>query len=134
MLTILCWPHPQCPPHLLVFKISFYLNWSRSKNLIWSDQIWKTQSLLPTVENSQNPQILRTISSGHNIIHTPAYFLSRGLLWHIIIAVSFPFGRKTTASYYAPGLRVIKNFIKLYNKTWLTKNDFYKKKIIIFLT
>ena len=33
----------------------------------------------------QNPQIFRTISSEPDIIHTPAHFLSGGLLWQMVI-------------------------------------------------
>ena len=38
----------------------------------------------------QNLQILRTIASGHDVIHTPAIFPIWGLLWHFI--PNLPFG------------------------------------------
>ena len=42
----------------------------------------------------QNPQILRTISSGHDIIHTPVQFPVWGLLWQWWLVISFAFERK----------------------------------------
>ena len=43
----------------------------------------------------------QTHSSGHDVIHTPAYFLSGFLLWQMVIVISFARGRKTAP----PGLR-----------------------------
>ena len=50
-----------------------------------------------------NPQILRTISSGHDVIHTPAPFL----VWWVMTngaVISFARERKTAPTDYAPGL------------------------------
>ena len=63
MLTIQCWPPPQ---------LAAYLNSSQSV------EIRKTQARASSVESPtgvfQNPQILRTISSWHDGIHTPVPF------------------------------------------------------------
>ena len=55
-------------------------------------EIRKTQPLPSTVNlNSlsfQNPQILRTISSGHDVKYTSASFPVQGLLWQMMIVIS----------------------------------------------
>ena len=59
----------------------------------------------------KNPQILRTISSGHYTIHTPALFP----VWEFIMTmvISFARERKTAHNDSAPGLRD-SNSSKLY--------------------
>ena len=92
--TILAAPHARC------------ISWCLKSLPVG---IGKTQPHASTVENStislQNPQILRTISSWHDLIHTPTHFLSGVLLLQILIVISFPCGRKTVPSDYAPRLR-----------------------------
>ena len=72
MLTL-----PQCVAHLVMFKILIHL--CRSKTQL-SPQWQNTQLTFSTVKiqltSFQNPQILRTISSGRDVINTPAHFLS----------------------------------------------------------
>ena len=41
---------------------------------------YMAQSQHPTLSLFQNLKILRTIASGHDVIHTPVYFLSAILL------------------------------------------------------
>ena len=73
--------------HLVMFKISIHLHRSRPEKLNCHRNGRKLNSLPPWSNlNSQltlfqNPQIFRTISSGHDIIHTPSPFSVRGLLW-----------------------------------------------------
>ena len=78
---------PQRAAHLKMFKITINLYRSRSEKLNLMPQWSKTQLCLDaesqlhlsTVKiqlmSFQNPQILRTISSGHDVIYTPALFL-----------------------------------------------------------
>ena len=42
----------------------------------------------------QNPQIHRTISSGHDVIHTPASFPVKGFIMTMVIVISFAHERK----------------------------------------
>ena len=88
MLTILRWPHPSVRRILWCLRSQFisvgrdpknwtvYLN-GRKPNSIF--QRSNTQLHISTVKiqltSFQNPQILRTISSGHDVIHT-LHFLS----------------------------------------------------------
>ena len=76
---------PQRAVHLVMFKISIHPCWSRSEKLNRTPQPrGKTQ--LPfqqsntQLQSFQNPQILRTISSEHDVSHTPAPFPVWGLL------------------------------------------------------
>ena len=48
-----------------------------------------------STDSFQNPQILRTIFSGHDVIDTPASFPVWGLLWQIVIIISFARERQT---------------------------------------
>ena len=52
----------------------------------------------------QKPQILRTISSEHDIIHTQAISYL-GFIMTIVIVISFTRERKTVPNGYAPELR-----------------------------
>ena len=66
--------HPQRAVHLVMFKISV----SRDpKNPSTSSKA----QILHSTDSFQNPQILRTISSGHDVIHTPVPFPVWCLLW-----------------------------------------------------
>ena len=53
----------------------------------------------------QNSQILRTISTGHDVIHTPASFPVWGFIMTTVIVISFAHERKTAPNDYAPELR-----------------------------
>ena len=64
MLTL-----PQRAAHLVMFKIPIHLCRMRSEKLNRTPQRLKNQLL-----SFQNPQILRAISSGHDLLHTPASF------------------------------------------------------------
>ena len=48
----------------------------------------------------QKPQILRPITSGHDIIHTPAPFFCLGFIMTIVIVISFAYERKTAPNDY----------------------------------
>ena len=52
----------------------------------------------------KNPQILRTISSRHDIIHTPARFPIWGFIMTMVIVISFARERKTASNDTAPEL------------------------------
>ena len=78
--------------HLVMFKISIHLCRSGPEKLNHHRNGRKLNSLpqvdsLPQLDSQltrfQNPQILRTISSGHDVIHTPAHLLSGCLLWQL---------------------------------------------------
>ena len=66
----------------------------------------------------QNPQILRTISSGHDVIHNPAPFPVRGFIMTMVIVISFAREHKTTPNDYAPELltRIVQSPTKLNDK------------------
>ena len=99
---------PQRAGHFVIFKISISAcrdpkNWTSRLNgskLNYIFQQSNTQLMF-----FQNPQILRTITSGHDVIHTPATFSIWGLLWQMVIVISFAHERKTAPIDYAPGLR-----------------------------
>ena len=105
--------HPQRAAHRVMFKIS-------------ADRDPKTPSTSSTVENNplcpngrelnclpawsnlnpkltvfQNPQILRTISSEHDVIHTPAPFPVWGFIVTMVMVISFARERKTVPNDYA---------------------------------
>ena len=61
---------PQHAAHLVMIKISIHLCWSRSEN----STAYLNGRKFKCMTSFQNPQILRTISSGHDAIHTPAPF------------------------------------------------------------
>ena len=79
--------HPQRAAHLVIFKISVSRDLKNpttsSTAQIQVSRQWQKLNSLPPWSNLnsqltlfQNPQILRIISSGHDVIHTPAHFLS----------------------------------------------------------
>ena len=66
----------------------------------------------------QNPQILRTISSRHDVIHIPAPFPVCGFIMIMVIVISFVRERKTAPNDDAPGLltRIVQSPTKLNDK------------------
>ena len=78
--------HPQRLAHLVMFKMSV----GRDPKNPTTSSMAQIQLHASMVENStlclngtisiQNPQILGTISSKHDVIHTPAHFLSGGFM------------------------------------------------------
>ena len=88
MLTILCWLHPTpCAAHLVVLKISVGRDPKNpttsfnGQNSNHNGRIPKSQLDGPiSTDSFQNPQILSTISSEHDVIHNPDHFLSGVLL------------------------------------------------------
>ena len=92
--------------NLVVFKISV----SRDPKILTAAVTVENSTLcpnsrelnyLPTWSNVnfqltllQNPQILRTISSGHDVIHTPAPFPVWGFIMTMVIVISFVRERK----------------------------------------
>ena len=114
----------QCVAHPVMFKISIHLCRSRSEKLNRMPQRSKTQLSSKRsntqLRSFQNLQILRTISTGHDVIHTPVSFPvwgSGGLLWQMVIVISFAHERKTAPNDYAPGLRD-SNSSKPYQTEW----------------
>ena len=110
----------------MMFKISIHLYRLRSENMIWSDLI-RSEKLHSLLQRSNlqlhlstvkiqltsflNPQSLKTISSGHDVIHTPASFPVLGFIMtngdcHIL-----------SARAYAPWLRD-SNSSKPYKTEW----------------
>ena len=78
--------HTQCVAHLVMFKISVGRDTKNLNSTLCPHGSNSTFCLHGPISTSQltlfqNPQILRTISSGHDIIHTPAPFPVWGLLW-----------------------------------------------------
>ena len=67
----------------------------------------------------QNPQILRTISSGHDFIHTPASFPVWGFIMTMVIVISFAWDRKTAPNNYTPELKRLELFKAL--SYWMMK-------------
>ena len=115
--------------HLVMFKISI----SRDlKNPTTSSMVkiqlstqWQKLKSLPPWSNLnsqltlfQNPQILRTISSGHDIIHSPVPFPVLGFIMTMVIVISFACECKTGPNDYAPELltRTVQSPIKLNDK------------------
>ena len=102
-----------------MFKISIHLRQSRPEKLNRRRNGKKKKSTLclyglistlclnglTLTDSFQNPQILRTISSGHDIIHTPALFPVWGFIMTMVIVISFAVEHKTTPNDYAPELR-----------------------------
>ena len=109
MLTILCWTRPNARRILWCLRSQFISAGRDPKNSTARLNGWKLncsfQQSNTQLLSFQNSQILRTIFSGHEVIHTPALFPVWGLLWQMVIVISFAHGRKTVPSDYAPGLR-----------------------------
>ena len=129
---LLCWPH-QRAAHLVMFKISIERDpknptTSSTAQIQLSPQWQRTQLSASIVQSQltfQNPQILRTISSGHDVMHTPVPFLVWGFIMTIVIVISFAHERKTVPNDYAPEhlTWIGQSPTKLNDKIWLTKND-----------
>ena len=66
----------------------------------------------------QNHQILRTISSGHDVIYSPAPFSVWGFNMAMVIVISFVRERKTSPIDYTPELlmRIVQSPTKLKEK------------------
>ena len=91
---------PQRAAHLVMFKISIHLYRSRSARLNSRKPNSRLNSRRPNdIFNNQNPP---DVSSEHDVIHTPAHFLSGGLLWQMVIFISFARERKTVPNYSKP--------------------------------
>ena len=97
--------HPQRAAHLVMFKISVCRDPKKpttsSMTQIQLSPQWQKCNSLPTWSNLksqltlfQNPQILRIISSGHDVIHTPAPFPVWGFIMTMVIVISFARKRK----------------------------------------
>ena len=128
----LCWPPP--PPK------ARRILWCLRSQFISTGRDQKNLTAAATVENStlclnaetklsatmvqsqltlfQNPHILRTISSGHDIIPTPVPFPVWGFIMTMVIVISFAHERKTAHSDYAPELftRIVQSLTKLNDK------------------
>ena len=135
MLTILC--HSPRTVHLVVSKISTHLCRSRHK-LICFDQIRNSQLHASTVElqlpvfskysNSQDHlfRVRRQPPTQFTPMAVQTHFLSGGLLWQMMIVISFPHGCKRAPSDYDTWTRrhrVVQSLTKLNNKIYLAKND-----------
>ena len=131
-------PHHQCAAHLVMFKISIHLHRSGPEKLtrrcngrkLNCMPQWQKLNSLPPWSNLnwlffQNPHILRTISSGDDVIHTPAPFPVWGFIMTIVIVIFFARERKTAPNDTALELltRIVQSPTKLNDKIQLTKND-----------
>ena len=109
---------------------SYYANpIPNARRILWcliylSVEIRKNQLHISTVETQlstdsfHNPQILRTISSGHDVIHTPAPFPVWGFIMTMVIAISYAREWKTVPNDYAPELltQIVQSPTKLNDK------------------
>ena len=112
MLTILSDATP-CAVHLVMFKIPVGRD---PKNPTTSfngpsptlASMAETQLSASMVQSQltlfQNSQILRTISSRHDVIHTPTPFPVWGFIMTMVIVISFARKCKTAPNDYAPEL------------------------------
>ena len=58
-----------------------------------------------STDSFQNPQTLRTISFGHDVIHTPAPFSVWGFIMTMVIVIPFARERKTVPNDFTPELK-----------------------------
>ena len=117
---------PPRTAHLVVFKISVDRDpknptTSSTAQIQLSLQWQKINSLSPwsnLIDSFQNPQILRIISSGHDVIHTLAPFPVWVCIMTMVIVISFAHEHKTAPNDYAPELlsRTIQSPTKLNDK------------------
>ena len=72
------------------------------------------QSQLST-NSFQNPQIIRTISSGHDVIHTPVPFPVWGFIMTMVIVITFVREHKTVPNDYGLNYetRIVQSLTKL---------------------
>ena len=105
------------PPHvahLLVFEIFVGRDPKRLNGRIsYSSTPWSNLNFRLTL--FQNPQIIRMIFSGHDIIHPPALFPVWGFIMTMVIVISFAIERKTVLNDDAPELRGQPNWMIKYN-------------------
>ena len=129
MLTILYWPHhnTQC---ILSCLRSQFISASRDPKNITARLNGRELNCMPQMVESQllsfqNPQILRTISSGHGVIHTQASFHVWGLLWQIWLSYPFRAGVRLhqMTMHLDSETRVVQSLTKVNEKIQLTKND-----------
>ena len=66
----------------------------------------------------QNPRILRTISLGHDVIHTPAQFPVLKLIMTMVIVIFCAHERKIVPNDYVPELltRIVQSLTKMNDK------------------
>ena len=100
-----------------MFKISIHLrrSWTEKLNRRRNDRKlnftpqWQKLNFLPPWSNlntlHQNPQILKIISFGHDVILTPAPFPVWGFIMTMVIFISFARERKTALNDYATELK-----------------------------
>ena len=82
---------PPRAAHLVVFTISIHLRRSRPESLTAASTLENSTLWLHgpiSTDSFQNPQILRTFSSGHDIIHIPAPFPLWGFIMTMVIVIS----------------------------------------------
>ena len=116
---------PSSAAHLAVFNISVSRDPKipttsfNGPNISLNGRIPNSQLNGPiSTDTFQTPQILRTISSGHDVIHTPASFPVWGFIMTMVIVISFACERKTVPNDYVPGLltRIVQSPTKLNDK------------------
>ena len=109
---------------------NFYsANHPNARRILWclrslSMEIWKIRLHLQRPKSKsqrtllQNPQILRTISSGHDVIHTPASFPIWGFIMTMVIVIFFAREHKTVPNDYEPEplTRIVQSPTKLNDK------------------
>ena len=100
MLTILCWLHPNTRRILWCLRSQFISAGRDPKNSTARFNGRILNYCLFKILKFSGPSLLGMTSS----ILQP-HFLIRGLLWQMVIAISFARRRKTAPSDYAPGLR-----------------------------
>ena len=110
--------------HLFNTMVSTHLLHTMVGTQLLHTMVGTQLNLFQNLPNSQ------PISTGHDVIHTPASFSVRGLLWQWWL--SYP--SVTCTQCYAPELltRIVQSPTKLNDEIWLMKNDF--KKFLNYIT
>ena len=121
---------PQCAVHLVMFKISIHLCWLRSEN--WTACLngrklnyifQQSNTQLHLQQSKSNWHLFQILKfSGPSLLGMTSstlqhYFLSGGLLWQMVIFISFTRKGKTAPSDSAPGPRD-PNSSKPYQTEW----------------
>ena len=108
--------HPQHAVNLVVFKISVGRDLKNPTTCLNGRELnsstpWLNPQLLDSMvklqlstDLFQNLQILRTISSRHDVIHSPASFPVWGFIMTMVIIISFAREHKTVSNDYTPEL------------------------------
>ena len=110
---------PQHAAHLVMFKISIHLCWLRLENWTSCFNSWRLNSVffngrIPNYifqRSKSNWHLFKILKfsepslPGMTSSTLQPHFLSGGLLWQVVIVISFVHERKTTPIDYAPGLR-----------------------------